>query len=201
MLGSAIIARFNLQVDDSSELSTSEELALVNEVYNEIADDRPWEWLKATFTGTTSTSEAYIDLPSDFKEVVQNLENRMVVFVGEDYEEYEVIPFSSRRDYRDQSGFCYVDIPTGRLYFTLQPTAAEAIEYDYIKRPDDLTTATAPLVTTTSFGNMIAYGMSARFPSIEQAEKGTSYATDNRTEYFKILNDQQIEDSNIKLAQ
>lgn len=200
MITSNIIARYNVQVDDASQLSTDEELALANEIYVDIANDRPWEWLRATATDTTLTSVPYVSLPADFKEMTLNKWNESVVFVGDDYSEYKVIPFASRRDYRNTSGFCYVDVPNQRLYFTLQPTEAKAIEYDYIKRPAALTVGTEPLVTTDQFGNLIAYGMASKFNNIEQSEKGSSYQEENQREYYKILSDLRMEDVNIKLS-
>jgi hypothetical protein len=200
MITSNIIARFNLQVDDSSELSSDEELALANEVYIDICNDRDWEWLKTTATGTTSISVPYIALPSAFKKLSTNSYNESVVFVGTDYQEYKVIPFSSRRDYRDQDGFCYLDMVNRRLYFTKQPTTAKAIEYDYITEPTALTLSTTPILTTDQFGTLIAYGMAAKFNPIEQTDKAVSYRTENTIEYQKILSDYRIEDSNIKLS-
>lgn len=200
MIASDIIERFQLQVDDSSELSSAEELALLNEVYVDVCNDREWEWLKATATGSTSTSVPYIALPADFKQVVPNKDNRSVVFVGTDFQEYLIIPFSSRRDHRDQDGYCYIDSVNQRLYFTLQPTSVKAIEYDYIKRPTALIASTAPIVTTDQFGNLIAYGMAAKFNPIEQTDKSVSYQKENRVEYLRILSDLQLEDANIKLS-
>lgn len=200
MLTSAIIARFNLQVDDSSELSSSEELDLANEVYSEVCNDRPWEWLKRTATGSTSISVPYIALPSDFKELSPNKEGVSVIFVGTTFEEYAVVPFSSRREHRDESNVCYIDVPNARLYFALQPTEVKTIEFDYLAKPTALTTATEPLITDSSFGNMIAYGMARRFPSIEQADKATSYANANEGEFNRILNDYRFIDANIKLG-
>jgi len=199
MTGQDIIDDFNLQVDDASELSSDEELSLLNKIYKEVANDRPWEWLKTTATGTTSVSVPYVALPADFKEMSLNKDNVSIVFVGTEYREYRLIPFSSRRDHRDQDGFCYIDVPNQRLYFTLQPTAAESIEYDYIKRPADLTTGTSPLFNST-YHPILFYGMAARFPSIEQADKGESYSKENRAEYLRYLTDMQVEDANIKLA-
>lgn len=196
-----IISRFQLQVDDSSELSSSEALALANEVYSDVQNDRPWEWLKSEFSGTQSTSVPYIALPSDFKEIAQNKDNKSVVFVGSDYSEYKVVPFSSRRDYRDQSGFCYIDVPNSRLVFTLQPTSAEAVEFDYIKKADALTSSTEPLVNTDQFGNLIAYGMAAKFNPIEMTDKNASYQKENTVSYLRLLSDLQMEDTNIKLSQ
>jgi len=200
MTSDTIIERFHLQVDDSSEMSTSEEFALLNQVYTDVQNDRPWEWLRATATGTTSTSVPYIALPSDFKEMTQNKDNKTVVFVGTDYAEYIVIPFSSRRDYRNQDGYCYIDIPNSRLYFTLQPTSAKTIEYDYIKIATTLVTGASPLVTSENFGNMLAYGMAEKFAPIEQSNKATSYAPENRVTFSSMLQDLAIQDAQIKLS-
>jgi hypothetical protein len=177
-LTSAIIERFNLQVDDQSELSSDEELALA---------------------GVTSTSLLYVTLPTDFKEFSLNKDGKSVVFTGTDFQEYKVIPFSSRRDYRDMVGFCYVD--SSKLYFTSQPTSILDVEFDYIKRPTDLTLITEPIVTTDQFGKMIAYGMAAKFTNIEQPDKSKgSYQSNNKSEFDKMLTDLQLEDASIKLA-
>lgn len=199
LLTSDIIARYNLQVDDASELSSDEELALVNEVYVDVCNDRPWEWLKTTYTGVTSTSLPYVTLPTDFKEFSLNKDGKSVVFVGTAFDEYKVIPFSSRRDYRNMIGFCYVD--SGKLYFTVQPTSVVDIEFDYVRRPADLTLVTEPIVTTDQFGKMISYGMAAKFTNIEQPDKSKgSYQSNNKTEFDKMLTDLQLEDASIKLA-
>lgn len=200
MTSDAIIERFNLQVDDSSELSTSEEFALLNQIYTDVQNDRPWEWLRTPYSGTTSASVPYVALPSDFKELTQNKDNKTVVFVGSDYAEYIVIPMESRRDYRNQDGYCYIDIPNSRLYFTLQPTSAKAIEYDYIKIATALVTGASPLVTTSNFGNMLAYGMAEKFTPIEQSNKATSYAPENRVTFGSMLQDLAIQDSQVKLS-
>ena len=81
MITSDIIARFELQVDDSSELSSDESLALANEIYSDICNDRDWEWLKATATGSTSTSVPYVSLPSNFKQLIPNKEKTEVLFL------------------------------------------------------------------------------------------------------------------------
>lgn len=195
----AIISRFNLQVDDASNLSTDEELALANEVYFDIASDRQWEWLKTTFTDVTSTSLPYINLPANFKEMTQNMNNESVVFVGDDFSEYKVIPFSSRREYRGLGGYCYLDVPNQRLYFTLQPTEVKAIEFDYIKRPAALTLSTEPLFNSRH--EIISYGMATKFVNIDQEDKNkSSYQKENKVEYDKFMSDMRMEDANIKLA-
>lgn len=202
LITSDIIARYNLQVDDASELSTDEELALANEVYFDVCNDRPWEWLKSTFTDVTSTTLPYINLPANFKELAHNRDNRSVIFIGADMNEYKVVPFSSRRDYYNQDGFCYIDIPNQRLYFMKQPTEVKSIEFDYIKYPISLTLSTEPLFTST-YHPIIAYGMAAKFTNIEQQSKGknnSSYQKENQIEYNNFMSNLRMEDSNIKLA-
>ena len=200
MLTSDILLRYALQTDDASELSSTEQLALAQEVYDEIQDDRDWEWLKVTATGTTSTTVSYVSLPSDFKKLMPNKYNKSVVFVGTDYQEYIVIPMSSRHDYRSMDGYCYIDVPNQRLVFVLQPTSARTLEYDYVKRAATLTTATSPLVNTNQFNNLIAYGMARKFANIEQTPKEVSYARENRDEYNRILSDFRLVDAEIKLS-
>lgn len=200
MTGTEIIARFNLQVDDASELSDAEALDLANEVYEEIQDDRPWEWLKKTETDTTSISVPYIALPTDFKTIAPNNENRSVVFVGSDYREYIVIPFEDRRAHRDQDGFCYIDIPNSRLYFTKQPTSAESIEYDYIMVAPEIEIATSP-VFRSGLHRIISYGMAAKFNPIEVTDKATSYRRENQEDYLSMLSSMRLEDANLKIRQ
>ena len=198
-----ILLRYTLQVDDASDLSSTEQLDLAQEVYDEIQDDRDWEWLKATATGITSISVSYVALPTDFKKLSTNKYNKSVVFVGSDYAEYQVVPMSSRHDYRGMTGYCYIDIPNLRLVFIVQPTSVEAIEYDYIKRAADLTPSTSPLVTSSQFGNLIAYGMARKFVNIEQQDKSggkTTYQREFETEYNRILSDFRLIDAEIKLS-
>lgn len=198
MTGTQILEKFYLQVDDSSELSDEEALDLANDVYHEIQDDRDWEWLKATQTGTLSTSVPYVSLPASFKKLALNKENKTVVFVGSDYKEYKVIAFADRRNYRNQDGFCYVDIPNQRLYFTKQPTSADSYEYDYIKT-DDILAGTEPLFRD-GYHKIIAIGMAARFPIIEMTDKNSSYRGENQGLYIALLQEMAEEDANIKLS-
>ena len=64
MLTSELITKFELYVDDGTELSSQEELDLANKIYYSICNYRPWEWLKKTVTGTISSGT--ITLPTDF---------------------------------------------------------------------------------------------------------------------------------------
>lgn len=191
MTGSQIIAKFQLYTDDASEMSSQEELDLLNKIYHQVLDEKDWEFLKKEFSGTTSTSVPYIALPSDFKNITVNYDDRdghpqQVVFVGPNYDPYIVIPFSQRRKYRDAGNYCYIDRRQSRLYFTKQPTQALAVEFDYIYVPDDLTTATSP-VFDTNHHDIIYHGMRMEFYSIEQTDKARSYYLEDQQMYTKLL--------------
>ena len=199
MTGDDIITRFNLQVDDSSELSDIEALDLANEVYEDICNDRPWEWLRATYTGVQSASLPYVALPADFKKIMPNDDNAAVVFVGTARTPYQVVPYAERNAVRDQYGYCYIDTPNGRLVFTKQPTSAAAIEFDYIKVQTAIAANTSPIFRA-NFHKIIPYGMAADFTPIEQPERANSWQKENREKYDALLEDMAVEDAEAKLA-
>lgn len=204
MTGTEIITRFNLQIDDASELSDTEALALANEVYDDIANDRPWEWLRASFSGSTSTSVAYIALPSDFKAMMASYttpDGELVpaVFVGTTYDPYLIIPYSQRMNYLNTDGYAYIDPINSRLVFCLQPVTVKAAIYDYVKVHTALTTGTSPLFRA-GLHKIIPYGMAAAFNPIEGTDKNISYQGENQKKYDDILTDMQIEDAQAKLA-
>ena len=192
MIASDIILRFELQTDDSTDLSSDEELSLLNKVYTKICADRPWEFLKKEGTGSTSTTLPYVALPSDFQYVLSNniLENDNIasVFVGTDFSPYKIISWSDRRNYRNQDGYAYIDLPNSRLVFTLQPTASKTIEFDYVSTPPTLTLSDTPLIPDR-FQDMIYHGMMIEDTIIQQSDKAKSYAPENQSKYKSYFDD------------
>lgn len=128
-------------------MSDAESLALAQEIYQEIQDDRNWIWLRSSFSGTTSTTVPYVSLPSDFKTFSSQYNGGSVVYVGTKPKMYRLISYDDRRNYTDTDGYGYIDIPNLRFVFTKQPTTAETLEFDYIKVAPALTTTTSPLFT------------------------------------------------------
>ena len=188
---------FRVYVDDSSELSSTQELALANRIYKKICRNRPWEFLKKEATGTLSASVDYVALPSDFlymaennqsQQVNENIDNAKVVFVGTDHRAYKIINFSDRRKYRDKDNYCYVDLTNSRLVFTKQPSSAEAYEFDYVAMPADLTLATSP-VFPADFHDIIGYGMASDSFIIQLFPKAQSYSTENQIKFNEGLKD------------
>ncbi len=194
-----IIDRFHLQVDDSSELSTEEEVALANEVYNEICAERSWSWLQASHTATASTSVPYVALPTDFRELLPNYDLETQILVGTDYTPYKVVNWSERRNWREVNGVCYIDYPNLRLYFTVQPIDTHAIEFDYVKVQPALTLGTSPLFRA-DWHDVIAYGMATKFDPIQLTPQGESYQRVNGTLYEQKLEAMRLEDARVKLA-
>lgn len=195
-----IIDKFNLYFDDGSELSSDEELDLAEKVYRKVLDHKDWEFLKKEYSGTTSTSVPYIALPDDFKNITVNYDDEygepnQVVFVGPNNDIYRVIPFSQRRNYRDADGYCYIDMRQNRLYFTKQPSEAKSVEFDYIYKPDALTTSTSP-VWDDDHHDIIHHGMVVDAYSIDQTEKGRAYYAENMEAYNEIL--QRMTNRNLK---
>lgn len=196
MTGTELITKFELYIDDMTELSSTEELALLNKIYHKVCDDHAWEFLKSSHSGTTSTTVPYISLPADFGFLTQNHNytdtttfesQRPVVFVGTNYTPYEVVSWSDRRQYRNGGNYCWIDIANSRLYFATQPTSAESVEFDYIAIPDDLTTATSPLIPTR-FQDILVHGMCIDDFIIQMSDKAKSYKQEHEIEYQKYLN-------------
>lgn len=197
MTKAQIIAKFNLFMDDTSELSSTEESDLFDKKYNEVCADRPWEFLRKAASGSTSTSLPYVSLPADFAFMLANHNytesseeaDGPVVFVGTSYRAYKVISMGDRRQYRDQDGYCYIDIVNSRLYFTKQPVAVETYEFDYSFVPAALSTAESP-VFPSRFHDIIYHLMCIDSFVLQQSDKGKSYAAENKQladEYMESL--------------
>lgn len=181
-----IIEKFELYLDDGTELSTTETSDLFDKMYRQINSDRPWEGTKTEGTGTTSTSVPYVSLPANFLYLTANNNftdsseqaGRPVVFVGTTYEPYEVVSWSDRRRYRDESGFAYIDFANSRLYFTKQPSGAYSVEFDYHAQQTALATGDTPWFPE-EFHDLIYHMMCADDYVIQQSDKAKSYKSEN----------------------
>lgn len=196
MITSEIIAGFEVYVDDGTELSTSEELALANKIYNAVCNYRPWEWLKKV--STTAISSNTITLPSDFAYVCSNYQSTdssvgqesttapKCVFVGTNLTPVRIINFSDRRQYPNQN-VCYIDPTDSKIHF-IQTQTETAAEFDYIKIPDALTLSTSPIFPSR-FHDIIYLGMAVDDYAIQQFDKAKSYANENQIKYNNIMKD------------
>ena len=202
MTATEIITTFELIVNDVTELSTSEELALLNRVYNRICTERPWEFLKTQTSGTMSGSGDggfYITTPSDFAYFVENnqytdnaigIQNNAapkVIYVGSNYTPYQIVNFSDRRSYRTVAGYAYLDLANSKIYFTGTPLST-TYEFDYLKVPAALTAGDTPVIPTR-FQPMLAFGMASENDILQLSPKATSYAPENQAKYLSYLQD------------
>ena len=185
MTKTEIIEKAQLYLDDSSELSSQEFSDLFDKCYRIINADRPWEGTKTAFTGSTVAGVAYVALPSNFLYLTANnnyndqseYANGPVVFRGADYTPYPVVSWSDRRQYRDQN-MAYVDFAGSKLYFTVTPTVAEAVEYDYHAQQTALTTNQSPWFPA-EFHDALYHMMTADDFIIQQSDKAKSYRSEN----------------------
>ncbi len=188
----AIIAKFEIQVGDQSDLSGDEELDLLNIKYQDICSERPWEFLKKSKTGniTVTGGVATIPIPDDFRQFAENntltdiasrIENNAaprVIFVGGSYKPYQIVNWSDRRQYRGSSGFAYLDRPNNCITFTDIPPEL-TYEFDYIRTPPNLQLTDEPIFPA-EYHPAIYYLMSVDSTIIELFDKARSYAGENQ---------------------
>lgn len=196
-----IITNFELQVSDVTELSTAEEYRVLNRVYNKICNHRPWEFLKKSASGSIiSDSEGYyIAVPSDFAYFVENnqytdnsvstssVSSPKVIFVGTNYVPYQIVNWSDRIQYRNNTGVAYLDVVNSKIRFPKTPEAF-TYQFDYVMVPTALVAGAAP-VTPARFDDIYHFGMAAEDSIIQLSPKATSYATENQAKYQSLMDD------------
>ena len=195
-------------MDDTTDLSSAEESDLFDKWYSIVCNDKPWEFLKKSASGTVSTSVAYVALPSDFGHLVSNANytesgeeaSLPVVFVSKDggttFSAYRVVSWSDRRQYRNRDGFCYIDIANSRLYFTATPTGAWTYEFDYKAYPTALALGDTPAIPS-AYQDIIYHGMCSDDFVIQQSDKAKSYKQENEEKYRLLMNQMSLWNANL----
>lgn len=202
--GNDIITRFELQVADLTELSSQEELDLLNDKYQDVCMERPWTFLKKNVTGSltldSTTGLYYIATPSDFSMFydnnmytdntisVENNASSRVIFIGVNHNPYQIVNYEDREQYRNKSQVCYHDINASKIYFPATPPDLTYYSMDYIKVPADLTIASSPLFPNR-FRKMLWYFMATSNEILQLSSKANSYAVDNFNIASKTLLD------------
>lgn len=200
-----LITKFELQVNDVTELSSAEELDLANDIYLEVCADRPWEFLKTSAAGTIladtsgATTVYYITTPSDFSFFSENrnyTDNSIsndydaaprVIFVGTNRQPYQIVNYSDRMQYVGQSGFAYLDLGLGKIIFTGAPSDT-TYQFDYIKVPARLVLAGTPIFPA-QFHKIIPFGMAMNNDILQKSPKAKSYMKENGDRYDDTLLD------------
>lgn len=178
-----IISKFELFIGDSTELSTTEEVDLVQKVCTKIYNSDEWEFLKKEATGTISGTE--ITQPADF--------NRMTsiqrIYLGANKREFVEVPFDRRREFDNQNGYFYYDARQEKFIFTV--SQSDTYSFDYIYVPAALDTTTSNPVFPVRFWDMIYHGMCLDSDIINLSDKARSYAQVNEAKYASLLADMQ----------
>lgn len=201
-----LIIKFELQVSDLTELSSQEELDLLNDKAQDVAMERPWEVLKTSVSGALTldpvTGLYYITKPTDFAFFCENnmyTDNTMpvdnnaaprVIFIGPNFTPYQIINYSDRVQYRTTGKVCYLDMNAGKIYFPVAPQASDisAYQFDYIKVPPLMTSTTdTPSWMPNRFRKMLYFAMATDDDILQKSPKATSYAPENAGKYQDTL--------------
>lgn len=193
MLVSEIISRFELWVDDGTELSSDEELDLLNKKYQEVCTLLPWEFLKTDFSGDINGTS--IALPTDFQYILQTEVDGVAgrfVFIGDKY--YQLVNYTDRRLYQ-HPGYCWVNLMAGMLEFS--ESVSGTVTYDYLSFPIDLTPADKPIFPDR-FHHIIYHLMASDDYAIQQFDKAKSYANENEAKADKLLEQMKLWNANLQ---
>jgi hypothetical protein len=192
MTGQQIINKFHLYTGDQSELSTQDELDLLNKVYDDVMNKKPWEFLKKQASGSIQFdgTNYYISFPSDFRYLIENNQDTnndtttynnaspKVIFVGPNYTPYQVMNWSDRRQQRGSGYFVYPDMANKRFVFTGNPIEM-TYEFDYIKNWDELALNTEPIFPS-DFHDMLYQLMAVDSVIVNLFDRAHSYAKENQ---------------------
>lgn len=178
-----IISKFELFIGDSTELSTTEEVDLVQKVCTKIYNSDEWEFLKKEATGTINGTE--ISQPSDFD---RNLSVQRI-YIGTNKREFIQVPFDRRREFDNQNGYFYYDARQGKFIFTVAQN--DTYSYDYLYIPETVDLVSSNPVMPVRFYDMVYHAMCLDSDIINLSDKARSYAQVNEAKYASILADMQ----------
>lgn len=206
--GQTLINNFEQDTGDTTELSTTAELALLNKRYRLILNDRDWEFLKKAATGTIAVDAngvATITPPVDFDHFAINAlttdiavgadnggfgmgnASPKVIFVGTQKTPYQIINFSDRRQYVNKVGYAYFDMVNNLITFTAAPTGTDlSYEFDYIYSPNDIALATFPVIPA-QFHDILHHAMAVDDMIFQLFDRSHSYAKENQAAYQDFL--------------
>lgn len=205
LTGQQIIDRFELYTDDTTDLSSDEELILANDKLRLVYMEQPWEFLRRKKAGVIE-SDGKITLSSDFDEFLENFSDdaaygepvMKVVYIGSQKAPYLVVPMG-QRNANSFSNVCWIDPSDGKINFAQSPGVGASYEYDYKTSPDDITVSTSPKLPA-EYHPMIIFSMLIDEDIIKKSEKARSNMQDNAVQYQRYLKNLKLRDARFKLA-
>lgn len=207
MTAAQIIEKFELYVDDSTELSSQEELDLLNKVYLRIASLRDWKIFTKEATGSMASTTT-ITLPSDFDHLTEtyNYTDNSIsteigakpVYVYINNVAYQVVNWADRRQYANNNGVCYVDLINSVIKFPVAQSSGATYSFDYKYVPTALTTSDSPTFPAR-FHDAIYHGMCVDDMVIQLFDKARSYASENQSMYDRYLTEMAYWDAQLSM--
>ena len=204
LTGQQIIERFELYTDDTTDLSSDEEITLANDKLRLVYMEQPWEFLRRKKTGVVE-SDGKITVPTDFDELMENYSEDptisepllKVIFIGGQKSPYFFVPMG-QRNANQFSNVCWIDPTDGKINFAQSPGAGASYEFDYKTSPDDITKSTSPKLPA-EYHPMIVFGMLIDEEIIKKSEKARSNMQDNAVQYQRYLKNLKLRDARFKL--
>lgn len=206
-----IIALFEQYVDDSTELSSTQELALCQKIYNKVWSYRAWEFAKASAAGNYVLATPNIPLPANFSHFLENnqstdnttsIDNNAspkVIFIGASFAPYQIVNWSDRRQYRNSTGYAYLDLPNNGISLTGTLSGVDTYEFDYKQQPPALELDTPITGIPAEFQDILFHGMAVDDDIILRYPKAQSYAPDNQAQYDALLRNMAYWNANLQL--
>lgn len=205
LTGQQIIDRFELYTDDTTDLSSDEEIILANDKIRLVYMEQPWEFLRRKKAGVVE-NDGKITLPTDFDELMENFSDdptageplMKVVYVGSQKSPYLVVPMG-QRNANNFSNVCWIDPLDGKINFSQNPGTGAAYEFDYKTSPDDVAVGTSPKLPA-EYHPMIIFAMLIDEEIIKKSEKARSNMQDNAVQYQRYMKNLKLRDARFKLA-
>lgn len=205
LTGQQIIDRFEFYTDDTTDLSSDEELILANDKVRLIFMEQPWEFLRRKKSGVVE-NDGKITLPADFDELMENYSDdptigepiMKVIYVGGQRSPYLVVPMG-QRNANSFSNVCWIDPSDGKINFLQNPGTGASYEFDYKTSPDDITVNTSPKLPA-EYHPMIIFAMLIDEEIIKKSEKARSSMQENFAQFQRYLKNLKLRDARLKLA-
>lgn len=191
-------------MDDTTELSESEEIRLAEKHSQRIANQYPW--LKLRKEGTGTVSSASISWPTRFDYIVANYNETSAsdygegpaVLIGPDLAPYKVVSYEDRKRYNNSGGYCYVDPVNETIVFTDSSADGKAYSFDYQEYPATLTATTDTIWIPDRFAAALYHSMCVDDFVIQQSEKARSYRDENLAAAQMWVNEMRMWDARLR---
>ncbi len=205
LTGQQIIEKFETYTDDTTDLSSDEEISLANDKLRLIYMEQPWEFLRRKKSGVVG-NDGKIALPTDFDEFLENYSDdpsigeaiMRVLYIGSQKAPYLIVPMG-QRNVNNFSNVCWIDPSDSKINFSQNPGTGASYEFDYKTSPDDITVNTSPALPP-EYHPMIVFAMLIDEEIIKKLEKARSSMQDNAVQYQRYMKNLKLRDARFKLA-